>query len=137
VSGAAKVVRPPGFTHPRLQVLVHAGKEIILFDLRGIEDHDEAVRLAEGPFRVFMDAQRPDKQCLTLVDARETPKNSPKGAQAMRTFAQQNIPYVKASAVVATSAIHRLAVTTIAMFTKRKIRAFEDVQGAMDWLVAQ
>ena len=135
-SRGPKVVRPAGIRHPRLEVLTHAGMEIIHFNLRGLADHDEAVALIEGPYRQFMDAQSPTKQCLTLVEVRETP-NSPKAAQAMRTFAQQNIPYVKASAVVTTSSIHRLAVGTIAMFTKRKIRAFDDAAPALEWLVAQ
>lgn len=131
-----RVVRPAGVTHPRLKVVTHAGREIIVFDLRGMTDHDEAVALIEGPFRKFMDAQLPSKQLLTLVEVRETP-SSPKAATAMRTFAHQNVPFVKASAVVTTSSIHRLAVGTIAMFTKRKIKAFEDEASAMEWLVRQ
>ena len=135
-SSGAKVVRPRGVTHPTLDVIVHAGHEIILFDLRGVVDQDEAVRIVEGPYRAFMDAQSPTKQCLTLVEVRDTP-NSAKAAAAMRNFAQQNIPYVKASAVVTNASIHRLAVGTIAMFTKRKIKAFDDPTVALDWLVAQ
>ena len=132
----ARVVRPAGVAHPRLRLVTHAGREVIVFDLRGMTDHDEAVALIEGPFRTFMDAQAPTRQLLTLVEVRDTP-SSPKAAAAMRTFAHQNIPFVKASAVVTTSSIHRLAVGTIAMFTKRKIRAFEDEQAALAWLVAQ
>ncbi|HYD53741.1 MAG TPA: STAS/SEC14 domain-containing protein [Gemmatimonadaceae bacterium] len=135
VSGR-RLVRPAGVAHPRLEVLTHAGKEVILFNLRGMTDHEAAVALVEGVYRQFMDAQVPDKQGLTLVDVRDTP-NSPKAATAMRNFAQLNIPYVKASAVVTNSSINRLAVSTIAMFTKRKIKTFEDPTAAMEWLVAQ
>lgn len=107
-----------------------------MFDLKGLAETEEVEALASGPFRRFMDAQAPDKACLTLVDARDTPTNA-KGTQAMRDFAKANVPYVRASAVLTTTQIHRLAVSTIAMFTKRKIKAFENEREALDWLVAQ
>ena len=109
---------------------------MIIFDLRGLQDGDESVALIEGPYRRFMDAQTPDKSCLTLVDARGTP-NSARGTAAMREFARLNIPYVNASAVLTSAAIHRLVVGTVAMATKRKIKAFEEERAALEWLVAQ
>lgn len=135
-SSTAPRVVPSGLSHPRLRVARHAGREIIVFDLRDMQDHDEAVAIIEGPYRRHMDAQPPTKECLTLTDVRDTPA-SPRVTTAMREFANQNIPYVKAAAVVTASNLHRLAVSTIALFTKRKIRAFDDERAALDWLVAQ
>jgi hypothetical protein len=132
----ARVVLPPGVSHPRLRIVEHAGHQVILFDLRGLEDDDESVALIEGPYRRFMDAQTPDKRCLTLVDARGT-RNSARGSAAMREFARLNAPYVNASAVLTSAAIHRLVVGTVAMATKRKIKAFEEEKAALEWLVAQ
>ena len=132
----ARLVFPPGVSHPRLRIVEHAGNQIILFDLRGLQDGDDTVALIEGPYRRFMDAQTPDKSCLTLVDARGTP-NSARGTAAMREFARLNTPYVNASAVLTSAAIHRLMVGTIAMATKRKIKAFEAERPALEWLVTQ
>jgi hypothetical protein len=132
----ARVILPSGVSHPRLRIVEHAGHQVIIFDLRGLQDGDESVALIEGPYRRFMDAQTPDKSCLTLVDARGTP-NSARGTAAMREFARLNIPYVNASAVLTSAAIHRLVVGTVAMATKRKIKAFEEERAALEWLVAQ
>lgn len=134
-AGSGRVVIPPGITHPRLKVIRHKGVEIIVFDLRGAVEA-EAVALCEGVYRKFMDAQTAGAGLRTLVETRDTPP-SPAATTALRTFAQQNKPYVKASAVVTTKAVHRLAVGTIAMFTKRNIKAFDEDRAALDWLATQ
>ena len=133
---AGRPVVPPGFAHPRLRLVDWNGARIVLFDLRGMQDEREAVALIEGPYRRFMDAQRPGAGLLTMVETRETP-HSAKTLSAFRDFAQRNTPCVKASAVVADRPMHRLAVSTIAMFTKRRIKAFDDDRTAVEWLVGQ
>jgi hypothetical protein len=129
-------VVPPGFAHPRLRLAAWKGAQIVLFDLRGMQDELEAVALIEGPYRRFMDAQKPGAGLLTMVETRDTP-HSAKTLTAFREFAHRNTPCVKASAVIADRPMHRLAVSTIAMFTKRRIKAFADDGAAMEWLVAQ
>ena len=136
IATPGRVIVPPGFSHPRLRLATFMERQIVLFDLRGIRDEMEAVAIISGPYRRFMDAQRAGAGLLTLVETRETP-HSAKAVAAFRDFAHQNTPYVKAAAVVAAPPMHRLAVTTIAMFTKRNIKAFADDVTAMEWLVEQ
>lgn len=132
---SGRVVVPPGISHPRLKVLRQQGTEVIVFDLRG-SNEAEVVALCEGVYRKFMDAQVPGAGLRTLVEVRDTPP-SPAATTALRNFAQLNKPCVKASAVVTTKAVHRLAVGTIAMFTKRNIKAFDDDKAALAWLATQ
>jgi hypothetical protein len=129
-------VVPLGFHHPRICVIESNGRQVIVFDLKGMKIEAEAVKLIDGPFRKFMRCQRPGAGLLTLVETRETP-HSAKVATAFREFAKENVPYVHASAVLADRPMHRLAVTTIAMFTKRKIKPFGELDEALEWLTAQ
>ncbi|HYD53739.1 MAG TPA: hypothetical protein VEA99_13975 [Gemmatimonadaceae bacterium] len=136
VPAPGEAIVPPGFAHPRLRLVTAQGRQIVLFDLRGMHDEAEAVALIEGPYSRFMDAQRPGAGLLTMVETRDTP-TSPSTVNALRDFAHRNAPFVAASAVVAERPMHRLAVTTIAMFTKRRIKAFADDGEAAAWLVTQ
>ncbi len=133
---AGRAVVPPGFSHPRIRLIERNGCQVIVFDLKGLKSEEEAVKLIDGPYRKFMRCQRPGAQLLTLVETRETP-HSAKVSSAFRDFAKENTPYVHASAVIADRPMHRLAVTTIAMFTKRKIKPFGELDEALEWLTAQ
>lgn len=56
---------------------------------------------------------------------------------ALKKFGAHNKPYVRAAAVLATSPAHRVAITAVALFAGRKLRAFEDEREAKDWPVRQ
>ncbi|HYD53740.1 MAG TPA: hypothetical protein VEA99_13980 [Gemmatimonadaceae bacterium] len=135
-SPAGRPAVPPGFNCPRVRLVEARGRQVILFDLAGMQSEAEMVALVQGPFRQFMDAQRPGAGLLTMVDTSDTP-TSPGAVSALRDFAQRNTPLVAASAVAADRPMHRLSVSTIAMFTKRKIRAFADRAAALEWLSTQ
>ena len=57
--------------------------------------------------------------------------------QGMKELAAHNAPYVKASAVVGMSGLHRIAYQAVILFSKRNIKVFDQESEALDWLVTQ
>ncbi len=57
--------------------------------------------------------------------------------RAIEALAEHNRPFVRAGAVVGMSGIHRAVFGTILLFTRRALRAFDELEAAKDWLVDQ
>ena len=54
-----------------------------------------------------------------------------------KRLAVNNRPYVIAGAVVGLSGLQKVVYTTVMRFSKRNIPAFDDIEAAKDWLIAQ
>jgi hypothetical protein len=118
----------------RTRFIEHKGKRILLLDYAGVRDPDEAV----ASIRHSMDlvARQPLNSLLVMTVVRDARYNAAV-LQAMKELAAHNAPYVKASAVVGMSGLHRIAYTAVLMFSKRNIKTFDEEAQALDWLVSQ
>ena len=113
----------------------HKGHRIILLDFHGIHDPEAGIPFVEAAGR-FVQALPADGSALCLTDVQDT-KYDRKVVDAFKVMSKGNGPHVKVSAVVADSAIHRAAISMIALVTRRKLVVFETREQALEWLVTQ
>ncbi|HEX5727677.1 MAG TPA: hypothetical protein VFX98_19555 [Longimicrobiaceae bacterium] len=118
----------------RTRFIEHRGRRILVLDYSGIRDGEEALREIENSRRVV--ALQAPGSLLVLTNVKDARYNKDI-VQAMKELAAHNAPYVKASAVVGMSGLHRVAYQAIILFSKRRIQVFDTPEEGLDWLVAQ
>jgi hypothetical protein len=118
----------------RIRFIDHKGQRILVLDFSGIRDSDEALRTIEQAKREVARHPLGSLRIATLV--REARYNSAT-LQGLKELAASNAPYVRASAVVGMSPLHRIAYQAVMLFSRRKIPTFEQETDALDWLVQQ
>lgn len=118
----------------RTRFIEHQGHRILLLDYAGVRDPDETLSsIRESKETV---ARQPPKSLLVMTVVRDARYNAAV-LQGMKELAAHNAPYVKASAVVGMSGLHRIAYQAVILFSKRNIRVFDSEAEALDWLVTQ
>jgi hypothetical protein len=118
----------------RTRFIEHKGKPVLLLDFAGIRDPEEALREIQVSRRFVAAQPRGSLRVMTLVrDARYNAAV----LQGMKELATHNAPYVKASAVVGMSGLHRIAYQAVILFSKRNIKTFDNEAEALDWLATQ
>lgn len=80
-------------------------------------------------------ATLPRNSVLILTDATNARYNR-QSAAAMKEFAAQNSPFVKASAVVGADGLREVLLDAVRFFTRRPIKACATREEALEWLVA-
>ena len=118
----------------RTRFIEHRGKRILLQDFSGIRDPDEALK--EIRYAISVVAHHPPHSLRLLTNVRDARYNSAV-LQAMKEMATHNEPFVKASALVGMSGLHRIAYQAVIVLTRRKIHTFDDEAQALDWLAEQ
>lgn len=118
----------------RTRFIEHQGRRILLLDYAGIRDPDEALRSIAQSKEVV--ARQPPASLLVMTVVRDARYNATV-LQGMKELAAHNTPYVKASAVVGMSGLHRIAYQAVILFSKRNIKVFDQEAEALDWLVSQ
>ena len=118
----------------RTRFMDHRGTRILVLDYSGSRDPKEAIRAIEHSKQVV--AQHPPKSLLVLTSVRDARYNTAV-LQALKELAQHDEPYVKASAIVGMSGLHRIAYQAVILFSKRKIQVFDTEEQGLDWLVTQ
>lgn len=118
----------------RTRFIEHQGKRILLLDYAGVRDPDEALRAIQHSKEVV--ARQPPGSLLVMTVVRDARYNAAV-LQGMKELAAHNAPYVKASAVVGMSGLHRIAYQAVILFSKRNIKTFDHESDALDWLVSQ
>ena len=116
----------------RTRFVDHRGTRILVLDYSGARDPEEAVRAIEHSKTVV--AQHPPKSLLILTNVRDARYNTAV-LQALKELAKHDEPYVKASAVVGMSGLHRIAYQAVILFSKRNIQVFDTEAQGLDWLV--
>ena len=119
----------------RTRIIEHRGKQIVLLDLAHIQDEAELLA-AVAKAREFFTARTPDGTLLTLTHTTGS-SYSKQAVEELRALTAHNRPYVKAGAVVTDSQLHRMVITTLALVARRNLKAFEDLESAKEWLIAQ
>jgi hypothetical protein len=125
---------PPYPAMERIRFIEHKGHRILVLDFSGVRDSGEALRTIDEAKREVARHPLGSLRIVTLV--REARYNSTT-LQGMKELAVANAPYVKASAVVGMSALHRIAYQAVMLFSRRKIPTFEQETEALDWLAQQ
>ena len=118
----------------RTRFIGHKGKQVLLLDFAGVRNPNEAVGEIHASMQFV--AQQPRGSLLVMTLVRDARYNAAV-LQAMKELATHNAPYVKASAVVGMSGLHRIAYQAVILFSKRNIKTFDGEVEALDWLVSQ
>lgn len=118
----------------RTRFTEHQGRRILLLDYAGVRDPEDALRSIQHSKTVV--AGQPRASLLVMTVVRDARYNAAV-LQGMKELAAHNAPYVKASAVVGMSGLHRIAYQAVILFSNRNIKVFDHESEALDWLVTQ
>lgn len=118
----------------RTRFIEHRGQRILFIDFSEMNDPGEA--LAEIAKVRRLVAEQPPGSLLTLTDVTGT-RYDDDIIKALKELAAHNGPYVRAAASVTRTPLQLVALRASAIATRRKLEAFDDVEKAKDWLVAQ
>lgn len=118
----------------RARFITYQGKRILLVDLSGIQELEQAAAEAERASRLIR--AEPSDSLLVLVDLTGVPY-SLRAVRVLGEVAAANSPHVRARAVVGLSEMVRPTVRVIEMYTGRPAEAFQDLETAMEWLARQ
>ena len=117
----------------RIQFIQHQGKQILHLDFTHA-NADEVLQLIRDAKSVI--AAQPAKSLRTLTDVTNMKFNT-EAAEAMKTFAHHNKPYVTAAAVVGITGLKQIIYNAVVRFSGRNLVAFDSAAQAKDWLVNQ
>ncbi|HSU15447.1 STAS/SEC14 domain-containing protein [Longimicrobium sp.] len=118
----------------RTRFIDHGGHRILLLDYSNIRHPQEAVDAIHHSMREV--AKHPPGSLRVLTNVRDARYNAAV-LQALKELAAHNAPYVKASAIVGMSGLHRIAYQAVILFSRRKIQTFDTQEQALDWLAQQ
>jgi hypothetical protein len=119
----------------RVRFIEHKGKRIILLDFSGMVDPVAGMAVIAEATR-FIGAQPVGGATLTLTDVTDT-RYTREIIEAFKKMTVQNRPIVKAAAIVSNSALHRAAISMVALFSRRKLEVCDSRAQALDWLATQ
>lgn len=119
----------------RTRTIQHNGRAIVLLDFSGLAGLDLWQQEVERA-RSFIAAHPADGTLFTLTDVSDV-RYDRDIVQMVKGLAAHNKPYVRAAAVVATSAVNRSVISMVALLTKRRLQAFATRGEALDWLAKQ
>jgi len=125
---------PVGRNVERISVVVHRGKQILVQDFSRLTPGEE-FRDSIAKARRHI-AGQPPKSVLSLFDATGA-RYDTEVVGALKVYARDNEPHIKASAVVGIEGLLRIGLTVVAGFSGRTFKTFKDRASAMDWLVEQ
>lgn len=117
----------------RVEVTQHQGQKIVKLDFSGLKSKNEieAVILVSKPI-----IRSAPKSVYTLTNIKGMFFNN-EIKELFSDFTNGNKKYVKAGAVYGASGLHKIIINGINKFTGRKIKAFDDVDSAKNWLINQ
>jgi hypothetical protein len=119
----------------RVRFIEHLGRHIVLLDFAGITDLEQGLAAIAEAAR-FLGAQPVGGDTTTLTDVTGT-RYDRRIVDAFKTMTARNRPIVTAAAIVSDSALHRAAISVIALFSRRKLELFDSRALALDWLATQ
>ena len=118
----------------RTSFIEHRGVRLCFLDFHDVSDTPRALEaIAEARAIV---ARQPPRSVRTLVYVKGS-RFDQEIVKAMKELAEHNKPFVIASAIVGMERLHRVVLTAVATFTRRKFATFTDLDAAKDWLAQQ
>ena len=117
----------------RVQYIHHNGRQILFLDFSGFKVEDFHINIKEAEKLIRAE---PQNSVLTLTDVTGAKYNL-EVTKAIKEFAVGNKPFVKAGAVVGLDALKKIIYNSIMHVSGRNLLAFDDIEKAKDWLVAE
>lgn len=125
--------RPPG---ERVRFLDHDGLRVVLLDFEGITDPEQGIAAAEEA-KAFIGARlAADGTHYTLTDVRRT-RYDRKIVEAFKELTTHNRPYIRAAAVISDSALHRAAISMIAIVSRRRLEVFATPEEGLRYIAEE
>jgi len=115
----------------KVNFIKHKGKDIIFTNLANTANIEEQLAIlakAEETIKT-----QPPKSVRSLIDYTNA-RYDLHSVEAQKNFSASVTPYMKASAVVGLSGLMRVILRSIVRITGRKIKDFERIEAAKDWL---
>lgn len=117
----------------RSKFIVHNGKQIYKLDCSTCQPEDYMPIIEECARTV---QSQPKKSVLTMTIAGGGRFDKETISQLM-VLTRDNEPYVRKSAVVGVSGLQKVVLQTVAAFSKREFKLFDDQEQAKDYLVSE
>jgi len=118
----------------RIRFIEHRGKRILYMDFSEMNAPGEALAELEKARQVI--AREQPNSLLTLTDVTGT-RYDGDIIKAFQALAEHNKPFVRAAASVTRTPLQLVALRASAVLSRRKLEAFDDLEHAKEWLVAQ
>jgi hypothetical protein len=112
----------------------HQGKRIAKLDFAGIVEEGAALTAIAEAAQIIQ--SQPSKSLYTVTLVKGSRFNSTV-LSAVKKLATDNIPYVRAGAIVGMGTLHKAAYLTVMYFSKRTIPAFDTEADALEWIANQ
>jgi len=114
----------------RAKFVTHKGRQIYIMDGTNatVEEMDQVIEACERDVRC-----QPENSVFTLIIAGGS-SFSGETISKLKELARGNTPYVKASAIVGITGIHKVVLSAVAMFSKRRFYLYDTLDEAMDFL---
>ena len=119
---------------PRTTFIEHQGKRIAKLDFAGIGEESVALDAIAEAAHIIQ--SQPAKSLYTITLVKGSKFNSTV-LSAVKKLAADNIPFVKAGAIVGMGTLHKAAYLTVMYFSKRTIPAFDTEAEALAWIGKQ
>ena len=114
--------------------IFYKGKPIFYMDFTNLKD-EKVIKQIIDKSAEFIRSQ-PEGSVLSLTNLQGMHFNSTI-KDLFSKFISGNKPYIKASAVVGLSGLQRIIYNGVMKITGRKIRSFDNINVAKDWLTSQ
>jgi len=114
----------------RAKFVEHKGRQLYIMDCSNatVEEMDQVIEACERDVR-----SQPEKSVFTLIVSGGS-SFSGETISRLKELARDNTPYVKASAIVGVTGLHKVVLNAVAMFSKRRFYIFDTLDEAMDFL---
>jgi len=119
----------------RIRFIEHAGRPLLLMDFSDLWRVDEKAAAIEEARR-FVGSQPTGRRLLVLVNVADSAFDD-RILTKLKELAVHDEPWVLASAVVGMRPMQKVVHQIVATFSGRKLAAFDSLEKAKDWLVAQ
>ena len=112
----------------------HQGKRVARLDFANITDEKDALAAIAEAAQIIQ--AQPPKSLYTITVIQGSRFNSTV-LSAVKKLAADNVPYVKAGAIVGMGTLHKAAYLTVMYFSKRKLEICDTEQEALAWIGKQ
>ena len=117
----------------RVRFIDHKGKKILFTDSSGLKDIEQ---LKQNLIRTKEILLKEDQSVLFMTDIKGATFNSALVSE-MKEVIKEVTPKIKASAYVGVEGIQKVILIGLAKIKKRKLKVFDSVEEAKDWLIIQ
>ena len=114
----------------RAKFVTHKGRQLYLMDCSNatVEEMNQVIEACQRDVR-----SQPENSVFTLIVAGGSSFSS-ETVSRLKELARDNTPYVKASAIVGVTGLHKVVLNAVAIFSQRRFYLYDTLDEAMDFL---